>query len=71
MKCLKKLEKEKAAIDAQPEPKKKEIENLNARERKVEEREKRLENKIRENSPESVTSLKDTISVPTVKSSSR
>jgi hypothetical protein len=48
MKCLKKLGKEKAAIDAQPKPKKKEIENLNARERKVEEREKRLENKIRE-----------------------
>lgn len=48
MKCLEKLEKEKAAIDKQPDKKNKEIEELNARERKVEEREKRLEDKIRE-----------------------
>jgi anastral spindle 1 len=78
MKCLEKLEKEKAAIDAQSEPKKKEIEELNARERKVEEREKRLENKIRElyksqkeaknhkKAAESVTSSEDAISVPPV-----
>jgi hypothetical protein len=39
IKCLEKLEKEKAAIDQQPERKSKEAEELNARERKVEEAE--------------------------------
>lgn len=76
MKCLEKLEKEKAAIDAHPqtEPKKKVDEELNARERKVEEREKRLENKIRElyknqkekKAAESVTSSEETVSAPPV-----
>lgn len=79
MKCLEKLEREKAALDSQPTDdasKKKENEQLQARERKVEEREKRLEDKIRElyksqkeveNSvPESVTSSEDAVAVPPV-----
>lgn len=80
---LERLQQEKAALDAQvvvdvEDKKKMEIEALHSRERKIEEREKRLEGKIRElyksqqkeaaekTIPESVTSSQAASSIPPV-----
>lgn len=47
MQCLDKLEKEKAAVDVQPD-KKQELEGLMARELKLDEREKRFQDRVKE-----------------------
>lgn len=72
MECLDKLEKEKATLDAENKEKLKKFEELSERERKVKEREIRLESNLRElfKKQQQKESVSSTISSPSTSSES-